>query len=123
MDSMIEDYNEGFVSDEKKEVAYTIDNVAAHEMLQPYYAVSYLTTLNLTAPSGAAQYYWSVTVVEDYLNSPKGTDVTPAGSTNINFNCYLLKSNIKRWGTYDLTLIVTKTNGETMTDSAKLYVY
>lgn len=122
MDSMIEDYNEGFVSDERKEVAYTVDNVVSDAMLRPYYAVSYLTTLCLTAPSGGAGYKWTVEVGENANDMEEGKEYTI--STDRTLTVYLKEStSLLRWGTYKLTLTVQKMNSEYLKDMALLYVY
>ena len=122
VDSIMDDYNSNFGvknSGSNAEV-YTVENVAAESMLRPYYAVSYLTTLCLTAPLGKS-YMWRVEVGDNAAGLTPGTKYTLG--TDRYLNIYLLKSELKRWGSYKLTLSVRKNNGDYKEDTAWIYVY
>ena len=120
MGTMLTDYNGGFTVQADTET-YTVDDVYAEEMLRPSYAVSYLTTLCLVAPEGGATYDWTVEVYENADEDEKGTTFILGGERIL--RCYLKTSSVKRWGSYKLTLTVTKKDGELMKDTAWLYVY
>lgn len=119
VDSMIEDYNGHFVIDPAS--IYNVDNVVSDEMLRPYYAVSYLTTLCLAAPEGGASYDWTVEVYENANGIPEGTVYTVGMSKDLIL--YIKDSSVKRWGSYKLILTVEKNNAEVLKDEAWLYVY
>ncbi len=122
VDSMMDDYNGQFCVESEKYVDnYTVDNVVAEQMLRPYYAVNYLSTLCLLAPSGAAGYTWKVVVQENAAGEASGTTYLLGHSRLL--DVYLLKSSIKRWGSYKLILTVKKYDGEYLEDTAMLYVY
>ena len=116
---MIVDYNGHYVVDTKS--SYNVDTVSSEEMLRPSYAVSYLTTLCLSAPEGGASYNWTVEVCENANGIPEGTVYT-VGETK-NLILYLRDSSVKRWGSYKLILTIEKTNSEILKDTAWLYVY
>lgn len=120
MDTMIADYNGGFTVETSND-NYNVESVYAEEMLRPSYAVSYLTTLCLVAPEGGASYDWTVEVYENADEQEKGTKFIIGGERILRL--YLRNSSIKRWGSYKLTLTVTKKDGELMKDTAWLYVY
>ncbi|MCR4822459.1 MAG: hypothetical protein K5873_06255 [Treponema sp.] len=120
LDTMIEDYNEGFAS-ENKEVLYTVDNVVADEMLATQYPVPYRTTLCLSAPSGGASYSWDVVVGEN------ACDISENTAYNLGHNrvleVFIPDSMLKQWAHYELTLTVQKVDGNYLKDTAKLYIY
>lgn len=120
VNSMIEDYNGHFLV-ETENNTYSVDNVYAEQMLRPSYAVSYLTTICLVAPEGGASYDWTVEVYENADKDKQGTTFLLGGERIL--RCYLRNSPVKRWGSYKITLTVTKKGGELMKDTAWLYVY
>lgn len=117
---MIEDYNEGFVS-EKKEVAYTVDNVVAEEILAPQYPVPYRTTLSLSAPAGGSYYSWDVIVGENANDIEEGTSLH-LGNDRV-LLMYIPDSILKQWTHYELTVTVQKSDSSYLKDTAKLYIY
>ena len=121
VNSMVDDYNGLFTVASDNE-QYTVDNISADEMLGEKYAVSYYTTLCLAAPSGGAGYSWIAEVKENANEDiEKGTTYTLGLEQTL--SVYLLDSELSRWGSYKLTLSVTKINGEILKDTAMLYVY
>ncbi|MBP3741694.1 MAG: hypothetical protein J6J00_01785 [Treponema sp.] len=120
MDYMIKDYNSLFTV-ESDTIEYTIENVPSDKMLGEKYAVSYFTTLCLAAPSGGVSYKWTAEVQENANNLEEG-EVLNLASTRA-LSLYLRTSSIERWGAYKLTLYVTTSSGEILSDSAMLYVY
>ncbi len=117
---MIEDYNEGFVS-ETKEVAYTVDNVVAEDILATDYPMPYRTTLCLTAPIGGANYSWDVVIGENKCNIEEGTAYNLSHVRTLEL--YVPNSVLKQWAHYELTLTVQKVDGSYIKDTAKLYIY
>ena len=120
MDSMIEDYNEGFVS-EKKEVSYTVDNVVAEEMLAGEYPVPYRTTLCLSAPTGGINYSWDAVIGDNALDIKEKTSYNVGKSRLLEL--FIPDSVLKQWAHYELTLTVQKQDGSYLVDTAKLYIY
>ena len=120
MDTMMTDYN-GLFTVEADTQSYTVDDVYAEDMLRPSYAVSYLTTLCLVAPDGGATYDWTVEVYENADEQEQGTTFTLWGERILRY--YLRNSPVKRWGSYKLTLTVSRKDGELMKDTAWLHVY
>jgi len=120
MDYMIKDYNSLFTV-ESDTIEYTIENVPSDKMLGEKYAVSYFTTLCLAAPSGGVSYKWTAEVQENANNLEEG-EVLNLASTRA-LSLYLRTSSIERWRAYKLTLYVTTSSGEILSDSAMLYVY
>ena len=117
---MITDYN-GLFTVEANTDTYTVDDVFAEDMLRPSYAVSYATTLCLVAPEGGSSYDWTVEVYENADEEEAGTQYTLGGERIL--RAYLKNTLVKRWGSYRLTLTVTRKDGELMKDTAWLYVY
>ncbi len=120
METIMDDYN-GLFTVEASAETYTVDNVYAEDMLRASYAASYLTTLCLVAPEGGAVYTWTAEVYENASEQEAGTTFTIGGERAL--TCYLKDSQIERWGTYKLTLVVQLKSGELMKDTAWLYVY
>ncbi len=120
MDTMIADYN-GCFAIETPVNGYTVDDIPAELMLKDSYVVSYLSSLCLTAPSGGIAYSWIAEVYENSANEEEGTLYNLGGNQEL--VVYMRTSDIKRWGTYKLTLTVTKSSGEMVKDTAWLHVY
>lgn len=120
IDTLIEDYNSNFKVATVQQ-SYTLDDVIAEDILRPYYAVSYTTTLCLTAPTGGVNYTWTAEVDENANDIPVGKQYI-LGANRV-LSLYIRNSNIKRWGTYKLTVSITRTSGEIIKDTAWLYVY
>ncbi len=120
LDSMIEDYNQGFYS-EDEEVAYTVDNVVADEMLANQYPVPYRTTLCLSAPTGGSVYSWDAVIGENACGIDEDTSYNLGKSRLLVL--YIPDSDLKQWAHYELTLTVQKPDGSYLKDTAKLYIY
>lgn len=120
LETMLDDYNGNFKT-ATVQTSYTINDVNPKDMLRPYYAVSFVTTLCLTAPSGGVNYTWTAEVCENANNIVEGTEYV-LGSGRV-LDLYLRTSALKRWGTYKLTLTITTGSGEILKDTANLYVY
>lgn len=100
---------------------YTVDTVEGEDMLRESYAVSYRTTLCLTAPSGATRYEWIAEVGENANGDTVGDKILLSEDQNL--IVYIPESKLKRWSDYTLTLTVTKPSGLTYTDKATLSIY
>ena len=120
IETMLDDYNSNFKT-ATIQTSYTLANVSPKDMLRPYYAVSFVNTLCLTAPTGGVNYTWTAKVGENANNIVEGTEYV-LGSGRV-LDLYIKTSALKRWSSYELTLTITTNSGEIIQDTAALYVY